>query len=424
MEMSMKIQINDPKLGWLDAADLSFDSEMNVTLDYDVEYASKFLGENGFRSLSVTLPVSLDYPSYKGSFPGFLLDLIPQGKSLKKVLARYNIPNENSFKEILTKVPLASPGNIRIYEPWRDIEIERPKYNQKGFELKDILERSDGFIDYMIESSAPIGGTTGAQGGAPKFLLRKDFNDRFHADGFLDDDKTAECFLIKFPIDAADNSVEINKTEKIFYDYLIQSPLKTHKPLEIYDGILFSKRFDRIRSEKDNLLHYFGLETIYSLMGRNTFASSLFHEDVLASLMEISTDPVTDAVEYFCRDIINRAFCNTDNHGRNTSLLKDTDGSISLSPLYDIAAMKLFKGDSIIELTNWKDSNKDLRTRLEWLSETCNLGIEDLKSQISWIIPFLEEFIDDFQKHQLPKEFINRITDSSKKQIDSLKGVM
>ena len=62
-----------------------------------------------------------------------------------------------------------------------------------------------------------MGGTTGAQGGAPKFLLRQDFHGKFHADGFLDDPLTQECFLIKFPIDAADNSIEINKTEKKYF---------------------------------------------------------------------------------------------------------------------------------------------------------------------------------------------------------------
>ena len=86
-----------------------------------------------------------------------MLDLIPQGKSLKKVLARYNINSENSFEDILRKVPLASPGNIRIYESWKDIEIERPSYNQEGFELKISLREVMDLSTMWIESSGSYG---------------------------------------------------------------------------------------------------------------------------------------------------------------------------------------------------------------------------------------------------------------------------
>lgn len=416
----MNIQVNSPKEGWITAASIRFEAK-EVTIDYDVEYASKFLGEKDFRALSVNLPVSIEYPSYEGSFPGFMLDLIPQGKSLKNVLARYNIDSEDSYEQILGNVPLASPGNIRIEQAWLDVEEERPSYNQKGFKLKDILERSEGFVDYMLECSAPIGGTIGAQGGAPKFLLRRDRNGNFHADGFLDDSLSEECYMFKFPIDASDNSVYINETEKIFYDYLLRSPLKTHKKLEIYGGILFCRRFDRVRSKSDQLLHYHGLETVYSMMGRNTFASSLFHEDVLHALAEHSTAPENDLLEYVCRDIVNQAFCNSDNHGRNTSLMKYTDGRIELSPIYDVAAMKLFKGDFISELTTWKDEGKTLSGRVNVISQILKTKPETIKRKMNWLIPFLEEVRTDFAKKEVPPEFRNNVESAISLQLQILK---
>lgn len=420
----MKLQINYPKEGWIHAGEITFGTQKDVTIEYDIEYASNFMGLKDFRALSVNLPVSIEYPAYHGNFPGFMLDLIPQGKSLKKVLARYNIQSENSFEEILGKVPLASPGNIRIFEPWEDIEKERPSYNQKGFELGEIIDRSDGFIDYMLESSAPIGGTTGAQGGAPKFLLRRDYQGKFHADGFLDDSLTDECFMIKFPIDAADNSIDINKTEKIFYDYLLRSPLKTHKPIEIYDGILFCKRFDRVRHQSDNLLHYSGLETVYSLMGRNTFASSLYHEDVIRSLADHLTNPSKDLIEYICRDIVNKAFCNTDNHGRNTSLIKRTDGKIELSPIYDVAAMQLFKGDHITELTTWREEGRDLSDRVHFTSELIKESPEAIRQKMRWLIPFLESFRLDFSKQEVPEMFRTKIASATSDQLEILREVL
>ncbi|MDB2447225.1 type II toxin-antitoxin system HipA family toxin [bacterium] len=420
----MKIQINDPVLGWVNAADIYFDANKEVTIEYDVEYASKHLGEKGCRALSINLPVSLDYPNYRGEFPGFMTDLIPQGKSLKKVLARYNIDSENSFEQILRQVPLASPGNLRIFEAWEEIEIERPSYKQSGFELKDLIERSDGFIDYMLESSAPIGGTTGAQGGAPKFLLRRDVKGMFHADGFLEDSLTDECFMIKFPIDAADNSVEINKTEKIFYDYLLKSQLTTHKIMNVYGGILFCRRFDRVRSTSDKLLHYHGLETVYSLMERNTFASSLYHEDIMMKLSLHSSSPAQDLIEYLCRDVINQAFKNSDNHGRNTSIIKYSDGTIRLSPVYDVAPMKLFKGDHITELTTWKSGNECLENRIEWLANLVNQKPDEIKRNIRWLIGFLGEVSVNIKKENLDKQFREKISESTNKQIQLLKEVL
>ena len=40
--------------------------------------------------------------------------------------------------------------------------------------------------------------------------------------------------------------------------------------------------------------------------------------------------------EYICRDILNLALGNRDNHGRNTAILKEPDGSMRLSPIYDL----------------------------------------------------------------------------------------
>lgn len=51
------------------------------------------------------------------------------------------------------------------------------------------------------------------------------------------------------------------------------------------------------------------------------------------------------------RDTINTAIGNTDNHGRNTALLK-RDGAVQLSPAYDLAPMVLDR-EGIARTTVW-----------------------------------------------------------------------
>ncbi|WP_417596419.1 HipA domain-containing protein [Oceanospirillum sp.] len=55
--------------------------------------------------------------------------------------------------------------------------------------------------------------------------------------------------------------------------------------------------------------------------------------------------------DWVCRDLLNIAFANTDNHGRNSALLKKPD-DIWLSPIYDFAPMKADR-EGITRTTKW-----------------------------------------------------------------------
>ncbi len=67
----------------------------------------------------------------------------------------------------------------------------------------------------------------------------------------------------------------------------------------------------------------------------------------------LTTDPTQEIREYILRDILNLALLNTDNHGRNTAVLK-IDGKIELSPLFDFAPMFL-DPEGIGRLSRWED---------------------------------------------------------------------
>lgn len=379
--LQLTLQLHDNSLGWLDAGEVLFHSKTEVSIEYDLDYLSRRIGQNGYYAFSILFPV--DAAPYRGPLPGFLVDLIPQGNVLKRLLSRYRISYEDDYGGILAHAPLASPGNLRIKEPWAAIEQQRPSYQHQGFSKSEIVDAKENFIEYMEQHGAPVGGTSGAAGGAPKFLLREDNNGRFHADGFLDDSKTKQAYMIKFPFTDSSNSRLLAKAEKVYYDFLIQTPLRTGLPFEIHDDILFIPRFDRVRGS-DGRLHYHGLESFYSAHGINTHGQKLSHEDNLLLIKKHCPKWQDEAIEYLCRDILNEALSNSDNHGRNTSFIKKNE-LVELSPIYDVTAMKFFKGDFIVPLTTWQIAPEALVERVPWINSFLGLPPKMLGEKLRYL---------------------------------------
>ena len=83
------IEIHHNEKGWLEAASLIFLNKYEVEIEYDLDYAAEYLGRKDRFALSLTLPV--DTHIYRGPFPGFVLDLLPQGEPLRRIMRRYGI---------------------------------------------------------------------------------------------------------------------------------------------------------------------------------------------------------------------------------------------------------------------------------------------------------------------------------------------
>lgn len=65
-------------------------------------------------------------------------------------------------------------------------------------------------------------------------------------------------------------------------------------------------------------------------------------------------DEVEDLVfEYVRRDLLNRILGNSDNHGRNTSILRH-EGRFKLAPIYDLAPMVL-DPEGVTRVTKWEN---------------------------------------------------------------------
>ena len=399
----LHLQTHHWQRGWIDCAQITFQGE-RVRLEYDVDYAAEWLGRKDLLALSVTFPVDLVPKNFL--MPGFLTDLIPQGNPLRRILNRYQIPKESDVAAIFSQVPLASPGNVRFREPWQAIERARPTYQHKGFEQAEVVQANTEFIDYMEAHGAPVGGTSGAAGGAPKFLLREDYEGRFHADGYLDDALTRQAWLIKFPFTDSRVSKALVRAEQGIYSVLRRMPLKTSAAIQLEQDILFIPRFDRVRRE-DGHLHYYGLESFYAAHGIRGHGARLWHEDNLELIDRHCSHPAADKIEYWLRDIVYQALANTDNHGRNTSLIKEP-GKIALSPIYDVTAMRFFEGDVIVPLTRWQDGHQTVKEQFHFFLQHHGFEQHLLESRLQELLPFLQNLETLLLDAGVPTEIVSR----------------
>ena len=64
-------------------------------------------------------------------------------------------------------------------------------------------------------------------------------------------------------------------------------------------------------------------------------------ERFAAAVARFTSDPKRELRELVLRDVLDVALGNTDHRARNTAVLKQLDGRIELSPLYDFAPMVL-----------------------------------------------------------------------------------
>ena len=115
--------------------------------------------------------------------------------------------------------------------------------------------------------------------------------------------------------------------------------LNTAPRLQFDSDALFIPRFDRKVAGRGVIR--LGLESLASLAGVSAFGISIPMEKLCSAMVRFSSLSGEDLGEFVLRDILNVTMGNTDNHGRNSAMVKYTDGSIRLAPLYDFAPMFL-----------------------------------------------------------------------------------
>jgi serine/threonine-protein kinase HipA len=354
---------------WHDIATLKLLSpEKGVTspsrLGYEFEYSVEWLDCNDEHACSLVLPVQIMVEHEAERWFGFLEDIVPAGAARRYLIDFWGLQALSSGEQdtaLLEKGTIAPVGNLRIKESLPSLPADSTLHLRK-FNLNDVAERDSSFLEYAQEMGAISGGATGAGGEAPKLLLRCSELDEVWIDTFQEQhDITDMHYLVKFPRGRkTQDDCDILRAEYHFYHELTDMGFNTisTEKMKLLEGSrypsLWLPRFD-IHWNKRHWDRY-GLESIFSVLNKPA-GSYLNHFDVIRSVcallkrQSVEFDTARFVCEWLTRDLLNIAFGNSDNHGRNTALLKKPSG-IWLSPIYDFAPMKV-DPEGVTRTTKW-----------------------------------------------------------------------
>lgn len=360
---------------WHDAAELTFASpksgrQGSAILGYDGNYAIEWMYRDDEFSCSLNLPVELAYTYSSKHWFSFLDDIMPAGASRRywvNQLGLQSMPASEQDYILLKTGTIAPVGNMRIKEALPELHPDSRLKNIR-FTLQDVIERDSSFLEYAQQMGAAAGGATGAGGEAPKLLLCCSDNDEIWIDTFQDGiNKQDTHYLVKFPRGKRSAiDCDILRSEYHFYQELASLGIETinTQKMRLVEGDIYPSlwlpRFDV--DCVDNQRVQYGLESLYSVMDAPP-GSHLNHFDIIRTLAQKLTSQyrVSDlgqsvnvenlVIEMIQRDLLNIAFGNSDNHGRNTALIKRHEG-IWLAPIYDFAPMKA-DPEGIMRVTQW-----------------------------------------------------------------------
>ncbi|OMH33859.1 type II toxin-antitoxin system HipA family toxin [Motiliproteus sp. MSK22-1] len=353
---------------WLIAATLSsrqpeLGYKGESELEYMVDFVTSHLDdpERLAAGLSCSLPVSFELHE-STTWPSFMLDILPNGYGRDHWLKRLELSDSSQADwPLLLNGAAFPPGNIRIREAdaTRDPQIQVPDEDGKvvslqdhpGFDMKTVVSRQEHFIEYAFQNGAHTSGASDVQGAAPKFMLVKDSEGRFHAEGALPDDQVVSSWLVKFARGkktAADR--QVLKNEAAYMRVAKKLGLKVFKELIWENDTLFIPRFDRESGEPMKRLP---MESLCSLAGVSDYGVAIPQEELCEALAKFSTDPTQEILEFVKRDVVNIAMGNKDNHARNTAVFRHESGEVTLTPLFDFAPMYL-DPEGIARVCRWQ----------------------------------------------------------------------
>lgn len=352
---------------WKDAMSLSFDDPSKGFLGpcrfaYKAGYVLDAYPNSFSQGVSARLPVDFETFSLPEA-PAFLHDIAPSGAAKRFLIAQLVRQKPEGLSDDLYLLGRSTPapiGNLRIKESVAVLE----EGEAMGFTRADVITRDQHFLEYAYEQGAAIGGATGAGGEAPKLLMTEDADGLLYPDAVLADELAREHWFIKLARNQAlKNDQDILRSEYLYYRALQELGIDTVATEdmaleEANKPSLWMKRFDRCITEQG--VEWLAVESIYSLAGVTLPGSRMDHLEVITLLSGLWSQAgqqaeIPDLVaEYLRRDLINQILGNSDNHGRNTAIIRSQDG-YRLAPIYDLAPM-VMDAEGITRTTKWSKS--------------------------------------------------------------------
>jgi len=377
-------------------------------LQYEVDYAVTHLNN---RDAELVPGLAVGFELFRfDHWPAFLVDLLPGGAGRKAWLKRLQAHRDGPQMDwhLLSRGAGAPPGNLRVAEA---APVPPPTHFTIGFPRRDIIEQRENFLDYAEERGAHVAGASSVQGEAPKYLLVEDHFGMFHAEGALVDNQIKQFWLVKFPRGRRTDqrNLQVLRNEAPYLEVARRFGIRTGAPLAYQDGVLFVPRFDRKILE--GRVTRLGMHSLYALAGTPGYGATVRHDSFCEALAKTATDPAREIGEYLRRDILNLALRNTDNHGRNTAILRN-DGRIELSPLFDFAPMFL-DPEGIGRVSRWEDERPGSQPLWARICEKLGQIIDPLQTR-NWLADLavvIQQLPDIMAECGVEDDIIQRLSD-------------
>ncbi|PSL85122.1 hypothetical protein C7T35_07865 [Variovorax sp. WS11] len=311
--------------------------------------------------------------------PAFLYDLVPQGKGRKYLLEQLELADSDNLIMPLVLNGAFNPIGCLRFESALEFFNDQAQKNPdpataQGFELDEVLKRSQGFLDHLSLHAMLASGTTGVQGVAPKFLLSTDQDARWFADLALPDERVREHWLIKLPRGKSNEDRAVLRNEAGFLRLAASCGMRTLAEPKLHGEILFVRRFDR--QVIDGQVHRLHQESLASICDLRGFGIPKSQQTLLKGLRGAVSDPVCETIEFMQRDVLNLAMRNTDNHARNTAVQRLLDGTVQLTPVFDFAPMFL-DSEVIVRGCHWRDGAGKIQDNWTEILETLEVDDEE-----------------------------------------------
>lgn len=380
----LTLQIHLPSSGWQDCIQLQLkDPGRGPAGALEVHYLDAFAttetalenwGCIGLPAPWIQTPLEYATSYSFRHWPTFLMDLIPTGAAQrywKDFLGLQGFPDYQVAAWMLQRGALAPIGNLRIREAFEEGQFTGRE--TESFSWLQASQRMDDFVTHASQRGMMVSGGSGAGGEAPKILLRMDHAQKnVWVDPYPMTESPDLFYLVKFPRRQEGNArptqrdIAILKAEFAYYQELAALGVDTLAVSQMHllektgvEPTLWLPRFDRQFNPTRGCWELPGMESINAALG---LRNATRHEEVLQGFKELYAARPEDfaqefedlANEWVKRDLLNVLFGNTDNHGRNSSVLKTAQG-IKLAPVYDFAPMAADES-SIHRTIKWHSS--------------------------------------------------------------------
>ena len=176
----------------------------------------------------------------------------------------------------------------------------------------------------------------------------------------------------------------------------------SHLLLELSDGTpaYLVKRFDRFR--KGRRIEKLACEDMHQILGGpDKYSGS--HEQIAHAITEYCTFAPLELQRLFELTIFNFAVGNGDAHRKNFSLLTSEDGTIALSPAYDLVSSRLVIPAESQELALTVNGKRNRLRRADFIAFANHLGIAQNYSvrKIADLLDLRETFVEMIAASQL-----------------------